>query len=139
MRGFLLAAFTGLCLVTGVAQADTSGVFSSTGPAEKLSSGEAIYRHVCQGCHMADGRGGTGAGANIPALANNSHLQSPYYPASIVLHGYGAMPWFSGMLDDSQTADVVNYIRSHFGNKYTDVLKPQDITPMRPVITEEED
>lgn len=139
MRGLLFAALAGLCLLAGVAQADTSGVFSSTGSAEKLNSGEAIYRHVCQGCHMADGRGGTGAGANIPALANNPHLQSPYYPASIILHGYGAMPWFSSMLDDRQTADVVNYIRNHFGNKYNDVLKPQDITPMRPVITEEED
>ena len=37
--------------------------------------------------------------------------------------------WFHG---DQQVADVVNYIRSTFGNQYSDVLTPQVVSGMRP-------
>jgi mono/diheme cytochrome c family protein len=30
-----------------------------------LEGGEAIYRGVCQGCHMADAKGASGAGAYL--------------------------------------------------------------------------
>ena len=30
-----------------------------------------------------------------------------------------------------QIADVVNYVRSHFGNKYKDKVKPEDVKLMR--------
>ena len=32
---------------------------------------------------------------------------------------------------DAQVADVVNYIRSHFGNNYTDKLTADDVKPLR--------
>ena len=37
---------------------------------------------------------------------------------SIVTGGKGAMPWFRGPLSDQQIADVIGYVRTHFGNKY---------------------
>jgi len=79
--------------------------------------GEAVYDALCAGCHMPDGEGAVGAGA-YPALANNELLAAPSYPINLVLYGQGAMPPFGGLLDDRQIADVVNYIRSHFGNDF---------------------
>lgn len=81
--------------------------------------GEAVYNAVCAGCHMPDGEGAVGAGA-YPALADNDLLADPSYPIYLVLEGQKAMPPFAGMLDDQQVADVVNYIRSHFGNAFLD-------------------
>lgn len=106
------------------------------------ADGETIYRHVCQGCHMPDGTGAEGAG-HFPALANNPRLASAQYMAAVVLYGRRNMPHFapqpelSGFeanavlhLDDAQVARVVNFVRSHFGNHYTDELTAEDIAAM---------
>jgi mono/diheme cytochrome c family protein len=79
--------------------------------------GEAVYDALCAGCHMPDGEGAVGAGA-YPALAENELLAAPSYPINLVVYGQGAMPPFGGLLDDRQIADVVNYVRSHFGNDF---------------------
>ena len=106
------------------------------------ASGEQIYQHVCQACHMPDGRGAQGAG-NYPALAENPKLASASYTATTVLLGRRNMPHFapqndlSGLeafavmhLDDAQVATVVNYVRSHFGNHYTDELTAADVAAL---------
>lgn len=89
-------------------------------------TGEQVYRNVCQACHMADGKGGSGA-ATIPALANNPRLASPVYPIVLVAKGRGAMPWFTDMLSPAQTANVVGYIRTHFGNNYPGAVTAADV------------
>jgi len=92
--------------------------------------GEAIYRGICQDCHMLDGHGGIGAGS-YPALAGNPKLAEPGYPVVVIAHGQKAMPPFGGSLNDQQIADVVNYIRSHFGNDYKDKVTPADVKTQR--------
>ncbi len=79
--------------------------------------GEIIYQSVCQACHMANAMGAVGAG-RIAALAGNKNLQYPEYPISVVTGGKGPMPWFRGQLTDQQIADVISYVRTHFGNHY---------------------
>ncbi|MGA9333848.1 MAG: cytochrome c [Rudaea sp.] len=106
------------------------------------ASGEQIYRHVCQGCHMPDAHGATGAGS-YPALANDPHLASPQFMAAVILNGRRNMPSFLPRpdlhgfeatvrlgLDDAQIADVVNYVRSHFGNHYDDKLGAADVAAL---------
>jgi mono/diheme cytochrome c family protein len=121
------------------ARADTAGPApKAKGPANfagffspfPFEGGEAIYKGVCQGCHMPDAKGAVGAGA-YPALAKNENLETAAYPVSIVLKGQKAMPFFAMQLDDQQIADVVNYVRSHFGNKYRDKVKPADVKALR--------
>jgi mono/diheme cytochrome c family protein len=92
--------------------------------------GEAIYRAICQGCHMPDGQGAIGAGA-YPALAANPNLEVPAYPIAFVLNGRKAMLPFGRMLNDEQVAAVVNYVRTHFGNKYTDVVSGAEVRHLR--------
>jgi len=93
--------------------------------------GEALYKNICQGCHMPNAMGGVGAGA-YPALAKNPKLEVAGYPISVVVDGQKAMPAFGPMLSDQQIADVINYVRTHFGNNYKDAVKPADVKAARP-------
>ena len=93
-------------------------------------SGVSLYTEVCQACHMADGRGAGGAG-RYPSLAGNPKLEAAGYPLSMVLQGHNGMPPVGKMMTDEQVAMVVNYVRTHFGNAYTDAVKPEDLKGLR--------
>jgi mono/diheme cytochrome c family protein len=95
-----------------------------------VRDGKLIYQRVCQGCHMADGKGATGAGA-YPSLAGNVKLVAKTYPAFVVLKGLAAMPAFGPMMDDEQVAAVVNYLRGNFGNRATDSISAAEVAPLR--------
>ena len=92
--------------------------------------GATLYRAVCQGCHMADAKGATGAGS-YPALAADAKLASANYTALTVLKGRHAMPAFGFLMDDAQIAEVVNYVRTHFDNRYDGALTAEDIKKLR--------
>jgi mono/diheme cytochrome c family protein len=117
-----------IVLLTGAASAQETPDFR--GPAFAMQGGEAIYRGVCQGCHMADAKGATGAG-RYPALAGNAKLASAGYVLTMVMNGHKGMPPFRGHFTNEQIADVVNYVREHFGNRYRDAVKPADAQALR--------
>jgi len=119
---FLAAAFC--LLATGAMAQANRNLLPQQG-------GEALYKGICQDCHMEDGRGAIGAG-QYPALAKNPKLAEPGYSISVVTHGLKSMPAFGNALSDQQIADVVNYIRAgHFGNSYKDKVKPEDVKNAR--------
>jgi len=93
-------------------------------------SGEALYANVCQACHMAGGEGAVGAG-RYPALARDENLRAGGFAVSLVLRGQKAMPPFGRMMSDDQVAAVVNYIRTHFANSYTDAVTAEDVKNAR--------
>jgi mono/diheme cytochrome c family protein len=95
-----------------------------------MRGGEAVYRGVCQGCHMADAKGASGAGL-YPALAGNARLASTGYVLTMVMNGRRGMPPFRGHFTNAQIADVVNYVRSHFGNRYKDQVQEADVQALR--------
>jgi len=139
----LIALAIGVSLASMCAlRAEDSGPSVLTPDALAKASGEEIYRHVCQACHMPDARGGQGAGT-YPALAENPHLASAQFTATTVYFGRNNMPHFGPQpemtgfeafivmhLDDAEIARVVNYVRSHFGNHYTDELTAADIAAL---------
>ena len=92
--------------------------------------GEYVFKNICQGCHMPNAMGATGAGT-YPALAGNTKLAAAEYPVVTVLFGRRDMPPFATLLNDIQIANVINYVRSHFGNNYTDMVTPADIAKVR--------
>jgi len=101
------------------------------GPSPSIhSDGATLYRSICQGCHMPNAGGAKGAGA-YPPLAANVRLTSRDYPVATVLFGRAAMPAFSDYLTDAQIAEVVNYVRSHFDNHFTDLLTTADVARTR--------
>ena len=93
-------------------------------------TGEELFANVCQGCHMPDAAGATGAGA-YPSLAGNSNLEAAGYPIHLVVNGRRGMPPFGDMMTDGQIAAVVNYLRTHFGNSYQDVVTAGDVRDAR--------
>jgi mono/diheme cytochrome c family protein len=117
-----------LTMMSGAALADSAGVVGANSFPQQ--DGKGLYAAICAGCHMPDAKGAIGAGA-YPALANNQNLTAAGYPVYLILYGQKAMPGFGGFLTDAQVAAVVNYIRSNFGNKFTDAIKAEDIKASR--------
>ncbi|MFM0169454.1 c-type cytochrome [Paraburkholderia sediminicola] len=93
-------------------------------------SGEALYNATCAGCHMPDGKGAQGAG-HYPALADNPAVEAAPYVILNVLHGRKAMPSFGDAMDDDQVAAVVNYTRTHFGNRFAGSVTPSQVRSLR--------
>jgi mono/diheme cytochrome c family protein len=127
-----------IAAVAASARADDSS-FSSSATLSNVS-GEDIYTRICQGCHMPHGEGAIGAG-HYPKLAGNLTLASWRYVALTVLDGRNGMPAFGAPTDlvwdaptvrlsDSQIADVVNYVRSHFGNSYKDRVSAEEVAKL---------
>ena len=95
------------------------------------TDGAALYRTTCQACHMEDGRGDSGAGEH-PPLAGNPKLISKHFLAGVILTGYHGMPRFGHMMSDEQVAAVTNYVRSHFGNDYSNTITTDEVADLRP-------
>ena len=93
-------------------------------------TGEELFGNVCQGCHMPDAMGASGAGT-YPSLAGNKTLESGSYPIYLVVNGRRGMPAFGDMMTDGQVAAVVNYLRTHFGNNYQDAVTAKDVQDAR--------
>ncbi|MBT2187603.1 c-type cytochrome [Sphingobium nicotianae] len=114
-----LAAILCAWTVGGRAQ-DTAG----GGPSSVKVGGEGkeVFETICQACHLADAKGGSG----IPALAGNTHLADKDFMVDILLKGRGGMPWFNDMLTPKQIAAVATYVRSHF-NSYSEPVTEADV------------
>jgi mono/diheme cytochrome c family protein len=112
-----------------VALAGSAAAQPATGFAE--TDGAALYRAACQACHMADGKGAVGAAA-YPALAGNQKLAAAAFPITWVVRGHKAMPAMGRFLNDAQVAAVVTYVRTGFGNSFTDAVRPEDVAALRP-------
>jgi mono/diheme cytochrome c family protein len=132
-----LAAMSAL-LIYGPARADTQDIPDSV--PLKAMDGRQIYEHLCQGCHMPDGAGAVGAG-HYPALAKNPTLVSRQHMALTLLKGRRNMPAFGEKhaisfggpavsLSDAQIADVINYVRTNFGNHYADSITAAEVSEL---------
>ncbi len=108
--------------------------FSPEGEHFVEQDGARLYQAICQGCHMPQAQGAQGAGF-YPALAQNPRLAAGAYPVAVVLGGLHGMPSFAERLSDQQVANVVNYVRTHFGNDYQDAVTPESVGAQRPAQT----
>jgi len=130
MKSLLLVA-----LLCGSAAAQNSepllNSFSRRGNTFTQQGGEALYRTICQACHMEGGQGANSGAGFFPDLRRNPRLAAGAYPAVVVLNGLHGMPPFGHQLDDQQVADVVNYVRTNFSNAYPDAVTPQSVAALR--------
>jgi mono/diheme cytochrome c family protein len=125
-------------LAVGAALADDA-LFTSRAGVGALT-GAQIYDHICSGCHMPGGAGASGAGS-YPKLAANQKFVSWQFVALTVLNGRNGMPPFglpadeaghvrATHLSDAQIADVVNYVRSHFGNAFESAVTAAQVAAL---------
>ncbi|EPL15780.1 cytochrome c [Pseudomonas sp. CF161] len=102
--------------------------------------GAAVYIDNCAACHRTDGHGYTRV---FPALAGNPVLQSEdatslihivlkggTLPATHTAPSTFTMPAFAWRLSDQEVADVVNFIRTSWGNQGSKV-KAGDVADLR--------
>lgn len=124
-----------MLVAAGAHAADTLVIFERK--TLTTTDGRQIYEQICQGCHMPGGRGAVGAGS-YPALAKNPALASWQFMALTILKGRRNMPAFGvehatgwilppATLSDEQIAAVINYLRTHFGNRYTSLVTGAEV------------
>ena len=107
----------------------------------KSRSGEQVYATVCLSCHQPTGQGLTGV---YPPLAGSEWpVEEPSIPIRIVLHGlmgaievagvqYNNVMSPQGMrLNDQEVANVLNYIRSSWGNKADVIITAEMVREQR--------
>ena len=99
-------------------------------PRFAAQDGESLFKSVCAACHMPNAMGGSGAGF-YPALDKNDKLAVSAYPVMMVMNGKGGMPAFGEDMTDAQVAAVVTYVRTHFGNSYTDAVSLDEVKQVR--------
>jgi mono/diheme cytochrome c family protein len=92
--------------------------------------GADLFRNVCAACHQPDAKGAAGAGA-YPPLAEDKNLASTEFMLTVLLRGRKGMAPLGGMMSDAQVADVVNYVRTHFGNAYPSAVSAADVAAAR--------
>ncbi len=131
-------AFTAIALMDLPVQADSASIFY---PASlNTNDGRQVFERICQGCHMQNGQGAVGAG-HYPALASNRTLASRQYVALTILMGRRNMPAFGAKhaigfggppasLTNDQIAAVINYVRTNFGNRYTDSISAAEVAAL---------
>jgi len=103
-------------------------------------AGALVYLNNCAACHRPDGNGYDRV---FPALAGNGVVQSsnPLSLISIILQGsitpqtarapaQFTMPSFAWRLSDQEIADVVNFIRSSWGN-HAQPARAADVSGLR--------
>ena len=135
----LLIALSAVASYAAPVRAATAGIFDPAVATD--TDGKRLYEQICQGCHMQGGRGAAGAGY-FPALAKNRNLASRQFTAVTILTGRRNMPAFGvghaigfigpGVsLGDAQIASVINYVRTHFGNRYRDAVTVEAVRSAR--------
>ncbi len=102
----------------------------SAGRSFDEQGGQELYERVCAACHQRDAKGALGAAA-YPALSSDKNVASPDYMEAVLLHGLRGMPPVGRMMSDEQVADVINYIRGHFGNDYREAVSAADVKAAR--------
>ena len=92
--------------------------------------GANLFQNVCAGCHQPDAKGALGAGA-YPSLVADKNLDSSDFMLAALLGGLRGMPPVGDMMSDAQVADVVNYVRTHFGNAYAGAVSATNVAAAR--------
>lgn len=119
---------------------ETESVAPLAANAATMVTGRAIFRDQCSACHGLEGKGV----ANLfPAVADASGVRSNDATTAIriVLRGARSvatdreptspgMPSYSWQLNDTQVADVLNYIRNSWGGAASPI-DPQDVGRVR--------
>ena len=79
-------------------------------------------------CRTRQGRPGRGP---IPRWSPTGIFEASGYAVHLVVNGRRGMPAFGDMMTDGQIAAVVNYLRTHFGNSYKDVVTTAEVKQAR--------
>lgn len=129
-----LGAIAAYLKTTAAANTDKGSASSQGQQTQKVAAG--AYLSNCASCHQKDGKGVGGA---IPQLAGNGAVtaEGPENVIRVVLGGLTAkdklapMPALGQTMSNQEIADVVNYVRSTWGNHASADIGPGAIDELR--------
>jgi mono/diheme cytochrome c family protein len=130
MSRLALIALLTVCAPALADDAPAKSAAMSRGWEFSEQGGADLFRNVCAACHQPDAKGAVGAGA-YPPLADDRNLASTDFVLAVLLGGLRDMPPLGDMMSDAQVADVVNYVRTHFGNAYPGAVSAADVAAAR--------
>ena len=114
---FLLIPSTSLFLFNKIQEDDLP---------QSIKRGESVYQANCASCHMPEGEG---VQAVFPPLAKTDYVKNAKRAIGIILNGqegeisvngitYNSAMTALPQLSDQEVADVLNFVRNSWGNKY---------------------
>jgi mono/diheme cytochrome c family protein len=135
MRVFALLAVASIVSAPVMSRVAADDVSSKASPMSRgwefgEQGGAELFSNVCAACHQPDAKGAVGAAA-YPPLANDKKLVSTEFVLAVLLRGLQGMPPIGEMMSDAQVADVVNFVRTHFGNAYPGPVSAADVAAAR--------
>ena len=100
---------------------------------ESIKRGKEVYTLNCQNCHMENGEG---MEAVYPPVAKTDYVQDVQKNIDIILNGQNGAITVNGKqydgsmdpmkyLSDKEIADVLNYVRNNWDNKYPMITESQ--------------
>jgi len=100
---------------------------------ESIKRGKEVYTLNCQNCHMENGEG---MEAVYPPVAKTDYVQDVQKNIDIILNGQNGPITVNGKqydgsmdpmkyLSDKEIADVLNYVRNNWDNKYPMITESQ--------------
>jgi mono/diheme cytochrome c family protein len=134
LRAFVLIALAAVSAPALADDASRKSAAMSRGWEFSEQGGADLFRDVCAACHQADAKGAVGAGA-YPPLAGDKKLVSTDFILIDLFRGLKGMPPVGDMMTDAQVADVINYVRTHFGNAYPGAISAADVAAARRLTT----
>jgi mono/diheme cytochrome c family protein len=111
-------------------EASSAGAAMSRGWEFTEQGGADLFGSICAACHQPDAKGAVGAAA-YPPLAGDKKLASSDFMLTVLFNGLRGMPPLGRMMSDEQVADVVNYVRTRFGNSYADDVSASQVAAAR--------
>ena len=131
--GWVAIALVAAAAVAGPLAADDASPASgamSRGWEFTEQGGADLFGNICAACHQPDAKGAAGAAA-YPPLAGDKKLVSADFILTVLFNGLRGMPPLGRMMSDEQVADVVNYVRTHFGNSYAAAISAAQVSAAR--------
>lgn len=97
--------------------------------AESIAIGRSLFTMNCAKCHGATGHGDGELASTLPVPPADFRIHIPYHSDQfffqVISNGLGGvMPGFSGQLTEEQRWDLINFLKSEFGNVETPSPSP---------------
>ena len=103
-----------------------------------VARGKIVYEGNCIACHQANGEGLEGT---FPPLANTGRLTEKARLVNNIYNGTSGeitvngkkydMEMFPVPINDKEIADVLNYVRNSWGNKYGEMISEEEVKKLK--------
>jgi copper transport protein len=119
--GIVLGYIVGAHTHAPLSQSDASAANPVPSTQQSIDTGRMLFMNNCIQCHGETGRGDGPLASTLPIPPANLYQHIPYHPDQfffgVMTKGLsGVMPAFENVLSETDRWNILNYLRSQFGN-----------------------